>query len=318
MVFGREDGGAEQHVPPREQHAEVATAQHARLARHLVPQADGVVQPMEAGRDQQPIAQPAEMQPHIGVLQALQQLRDGDQQHVLRRLHADHQCRDGKHRAMQQIVEEVIAVVGPQCHLLLAVVQRVQVPPPVEGVRQAVVRVVEQVEQHQVDQEADDGDGGHAGPPVLHVQVGPAPEAQLAVERVDQRLQREEQQQREQAEPVEQRVDDVRPHGAAILHRLHGAPALQRPQHQQHHGNLHQAHQQPFGAGIGILHVAAHADGIGERHHDMLEQQVLRLGEGVGDPVEHVSGPAGGRRTTPGTADGRAAWRSRSPCAPGR
>ncbi|OMP13241.1 hypothetical protein COLO4_02024 [Corchorus olitorius] len=298
VVLGREDGGAEQHVPPREQHAKVAAAQHTRLARHLMPQPNCVMQAMEAWRDQQPVAEPPEMQPHVGVLKALQQLRNGNQQNVLRRLKPDDERRDGKHRTTQYIVEDVVAVIGPQRHLLLTVMQRMQ-----------------------IDQKADDSDGRDTRPPVFDVQMRPAPETQLPIEVVDQRLQREKHQQREETQAMKERVEDVGAHGVAVLQRFDRAPALQRAENQQQHRDLHQPHQQPFGAGVGIFDVTAQADGIGDRHHDVLEEHILRLREGVGDPVEHVSEPLcvpGGQQTRPGSADDRAVWRSRSPCAPDR
>jgi hypothetical protein len=64
---------------------------------------------------------------------------------------------------------------------------------------------------------------------------------------VEQRLDAEEQRDAEQAQPVQQRVEHVGADLARSVTRLHRAPALQRADDGQHHGDLDQAHQQPAG-----------------------------------------------------------------------
>src|SRR5450830_1541380 len=68
-IARREIRGAQQHIPNRQDHAEVATA-HAALAFRFMPHADRVVRAVETGRDQQPLADAAEVYPHIRMLQA--------------------------------------------------------------------------------------------------------------------------------------------------------------------------------------------------------------------------------------------------------
>jgi hypothetical protein len=60
-------------------------------------------------------------------------------------------------------------------------------------------------------------------------------------------LQREKQHQPEQAQAVDQRVEHVGADRRAVGHGLHRAPALQRPDHGHHHGDLQQPDQQPAG-----------------------------------------------------------------------
>src|SRR5687767_4409587 len=75
--------GAEQHVPPGQEHAEVMAAQRRAAPLHhhraglaaFVAQADAVVQAMEARADPQALAQATEPQPEVGMLKAFAQLR---------------------------------------------------------------------------------------------------------------------------------------------------------------------------------------------------------------------------------------------------
>ena len=134
----------------------------------------------------------------------------------------------------QQVVQQMVAVVRPHRHLALAVVQRVQLPPPGVAVLGAVQQVVHRVEDHQVEQEADPGDVGDAGPGAVELQGRPAGHAQHAEEVVPQRLEREEQQHAEEAQAVQQGVDHVHAHGSAVGHGFHRAPAFQRAEDRQH------------------------------------------------------------------------------------
>src|SRR5258706_2438320 len=65
---------AEQHVPPRKQHAEVAA-----VLRALVAVAHRVMPPMKRRADEQPFTQPAEIQADVRVLDALRQIPDRHQ-----------------------------------------------------------------------------------------------------------------------------------------------------------------------------------------------------------------------------------------------
>jgi hypothetical protein len=69
--------------------------------------------------------------------------------------HADQQRDDGKPEAANQVVEQMVAAVGPQRHLALTVVDRVQRPPPAKTVRQAVAPVFGEVQDQEIDQETE-------------------------------------------------------------------------------------------------------------------------------------------------------------------
>nr|GEU28068.1 hypothetical protein [Tanacetum cinerariifolium] len=216
--FRREVGGPEKDIPHRQQHGKIAAAQRAGASR-LVADADRVVHAVVARRHQQPLAQPAEMDAHVGMLQALQDARDRHQDHVLRRFHADAQ-RDHAHvDVAQEVVQQVIAVVAPQVHVLLAVVQAVQRPPPVEMVRGAVVPVIEEIEHHEIHVEgAQRTDGRDQRFQVKRLE---ALKAQQAGQAVEQRVEREEDQYREQADAVQ--------HGSVRARRSRATRCLRTP-----------------------------------------------------------------------------------------
>src|SRR3989344_1327500 len=71
LVAAIETGRAEQQVPHRKQHREVAAPQRAGPLA-LVPHADGVVLAVKTRAHQQALTQPAEAQAGVGVRQALE------------------------------------------------------------------------------------------------------------------------------------------------------------------------------------------------------------------------------------------------------
>src|SRR5690349_6504462 len=120
LHFAAPRRAAEQHVPPREKHAEIAAVLEA-----FVTIANGVMAAMERRTDEQALAEPTEMQTDVRVLHALREVRNRDEHDELRRRHANEQRDHGEETRLQQIVEQMVAVVGPQRHLLLAVMHRV-------------------------------------------------------------------------------------------------------------------------------------------------------------------------------------------------
>jgi hypothetical protein len=65
-----------------------------------------------------------------------------------------------------------------------------QLPPPVPLVLRAVQRIVDEVEQQQVEHEAHQRDIGHARPQAVDRPGRQAPDAQLADQQVPQRIDR--------------------------------------------------------------------------------------------------------------------------------
>jgi hypothetical protein len=250
-----------------------------------VADADRVVGAVEARRDQQALAQPAEVDAHVRMLQRLQGARDRHQQHVLRRRHADRQRDHGQVDVAQQIVQQVVPVVAPQIHVLLAVVQAVQGPPPAELVLAAVEPVIEEVQHHQVDQEA--GQRAHAGHQRLQVKRVHALHAQRAGHAVHDRVEGEEYRHREEAQAVDQGVDEVVPARGAVAHLLRRDQGFQRAQDQEQGRHLAGPGQEPFDALEGVLGVLAHA-GIEQEGLDHgLEQPALEECEPIDEVLNH-------------------------------
>jgi len=85
-----------------------------------------MMQTVEARRDKQPVAKPAKRHADIGVTQAFDETHEQEQQRKLQRWNADRQTDHAKPDGRNKIVQQVISVVGPEAHLPLRVVQRVQ------------------------------------------------------------------------------------------------------------------------------------------------------------------------------------------------
>ena len=64
---------------------------------------------------------------------------------------------DGEERRLQQIVEQMVAVVGPERHLPLAVMHRMQFPPEPDAMFPAVVPVAGEIQHQQIHHERDEG-----------------------------------------------------------------------------------------------------------------------------------------------------------------
>ena len=168
------------------------------------------------------------------MLKALAELGQGHDGHELPRSHANQLCHQHDDRVMDHVVEQVIAVVAPHRHLALRVVHGMQLPPPGKTVLTAMNPVLDQIEDHQIHQQADPRIVRHARPKIVKVKARQTPDMELAHERIPQRLRREEQGQPEKSQPMNQRVEDVHTNRLAVDHGLDRPPALQRHDHCDH------------------------------------------------------------------------------------
>ena len=123
VITQLEIGRAEQHVPHRQQHAEVVSTQtHALAIGRFMAYAYGVVAAVKARADPQALAHAAKPDTQIGVLKALAQLRQRHQRHKLRRLHALHhsqrqmtQWSDSRNHLLDDLLRDAILVTVAQC-----------------------------------------------------------------------------------------------------------------------------------------------------------------------------------------------------------
>jgi hypothetical protein len=282
---------AEQRIPHRKQHREVAAAD-APLAGAGIADTDAVVHAMKARAHQQPLADRTEAQPQVGMRQALHQLREHHHRHELRGRHADRLRQQHEQCVADQIVEQVVAVVRPHRHLPLAVVHGVQRPPPAVAVLRAVQGVVGRVEHHEVQHESGERGVGDTRPQrrckLVQLPAAHTMQRQPAERGVGQWIDGEKQRQPEQAEPVDQGVDHVGADGSTVVHRLHRPQTLQRPDQCQQDHDLQRAEQQPAGGIEGVFHPGAGADGKHQRLHHGFEQRLLHGGEPLARRPTHA------------------------------
>ena len=230
------------------------------------------------------------------MLQAFAQLCQHYDDNELFRCHADklgHQHHDD---VVQNAFQHMAAVVAPHRHLALRMVQRMQLPPPLQLVLAAVRPVADKIKQQQVDQQTDGSGVGHAGPELVQVQRAVTCRAQRAEDLVKPGSQGEKQHQAEQSEPVDQGVEDVRADAGPAsgrIHGLHWTPALQGTENGQQDDDLDNAHHEPGSRAISVFKQAAHAKREQQRLHHGFEQPGLGVGENSGQPVHHVYFPEG-------------------------
>ncbi len=95
---------------------------------------------------------------------------------------------------------------------------------------------------------------------------------------------------------MQQGVEHVHAHGAAVdgLHRPQACAS--RAEHQHQHRDLQHPHQQPFGGAVALLQQVAGAGPEGQRLDHLHEQPLLGSVEGVVEPVHgaRVQPPCGG------------------------
>src|ERR1700709_282172 len=126
------------------------------------------------------------------MLDALQHIANRDEHNKLRWLNADKKRDCREERCLDNVIEEMIAVVRPQRHLLLTVMNRVQLPPHAKTMLPSVIPVARKIQDHQIEQERHDRLIGHAGPDIIDVNIRYAVDRNQALPVIEQRLQQEE------------------------------------------------------------------------------------------------------------------------------
>ena len=99
---------------------------------------------------------------------------------------------------------------------------------------------------------------------------------QPALQRIEERLEREEEKQVQDAELHDPRVEHVHPHALAMLPLLRRPQRLERTQQRIHHDHFEHAHDHPIERVVGVLVVVHQADLEQERLHDIDIQQRLQ------------------------------------------
>ena len=150
-----------------------------------------------------------------------------------------------------------------------------QLPPPLEMVLAAMDPVVHEVKHHEVQQQADPGNIGHAGPECIQVERGHALHTQQTEEAIPQGGESEEERHPKQPQAMNQGVENIRADRLAIGHRLNRTPALQGCNDHDHHRQLQQSHQQPASSCVPILQKVAPPQAEQHRLNDALEQALL-------------------------------------------
>jgi hypothetical protein len=99
---------------------------------------------------------------------------------------------------------------------------------------------------------------------------------QPPLHRIEERLQREEEEQIQNAELGDPRVQHVDPHGLAVLPLLDGPQCFERTQHGVHRKHLEHADDHPVQAVVGVFVVVHQAEVKQRRLHDALVQRGLQ------------------------------------------
>ena len=179
----------------------------------------------------------------------------------------------------------MVAVVAPHRHLLLRVVQRVELPPPAKLVLGAVEPVIAKIKNQQIQHKTHPGRGSHLRPQVVDLKGRQAPDPQQAHRMVQHGLQGKEHGHPKQPQPMDQGVEHVGAHGSAVSDRLDRPPALQGGDYQQQHQELQQANEQPARGFIGRFQQPAKAQSKQHRLKAAFVQPGLGLGKTVNQKV---------------------------------
>ena len=128
--------------------------------------------------------------------------------------------------AADHVVQHVVAVVGPEGHLPLRVVHAVQRPPPAEHVLEPVPPVLAEIQDHDIERAAPAAAWSRSSGNSVSSVGGTKPaSASQPVPAACRRGQQHEGEQRQHAEPREQRVEHVGAHRAAVGHGSTGRQA---------------------------------------------------------------------------------------------
>ena len=115
----------------------------------------GVVAAVEARRDHQWLERP-ERELDVGVAHALDKFQPHDQQRELQRRNADGEAYGEIPQEGDDLVEQMVAVIGPEAELTLRVMQRMQrVPPPI-GVGEPMAPIFGEIQDQRIAKERDD------------------------------------------------------------------------------------------------------------------------------------------------------------------
>src|ERR1700674_5671595 len=109
---------------------------------------------MEARGHQQSFSEPAKGQPDIGVAQALDKSHEQHEHGKLQRRNADSEPDHTEPQPRYQIVQKVIAVIGPEAHLPLSMMQSVKRVPTAKRMGQTMAPVLRAVEDKGVNDES--------------------------------------------------------------------------------------------------------------------------------------------------------------------
>ena len=148
--------------------------------------------------------------------------------------------------------------------------------------------VLDEIEHDQVHDEREPRYVRHAGPQFVEVHAADASAPQNPQGIVEERCQRKEYAEPEQAETMDQRVENVDPNRLAVGHRFDRSPALQRPDDGQQDGDLNQADQHPASGVEGIFDPAAQPDGIDDRLHNRFKKPLLQGRKVIAQPVHEI------------------------------
>ena len=165
------------------------------------------------------------------MLQVFAQLCQRHDRHILARRNAEALRHHNQDQVTNQVVQQMVAVVAPLGHLLLRMVQGMQLPPPVPPVLAAMQPVIQAVKQKQVEQQTHQGLIAHAGPKGIEVQRAKTSDPGQAKELAEQGLKGKKYRHAKQAQPVHQGVDDIGAQAGPVFQWLHWTPALQRANH---------------------------------------------------------------------------------------
>ncbi len=129
--------------------------------------AHAVVCAVKTRTDPQPLTQPTKTHTQIGMLKALAQLRQGHHRNELAGRNANDLSHHDPNQRMQQVVQHMVAVVGPLRHLTLRMMHRMQGPPGVELMLRAMQPIVDEVKHNEINDEADQRAIRHTEPQIF-------------------------------------------------------------------------------------------------------------------------------------------------------
>jgi hypothetical protein len=138
-------------------------------------------------------------------------------------------------------IEQMIAVVCPERHLSLRMMQRMQRPPPIELMLPSVNQVVNKIENNKVQQETDPSNVRDTWPKCVNVKSWKPVHAQHAKRCFNGIFKSEKHDQLKKAQTVNQGVEDINFDTVGICHRFRRSPFFQGRNEDKQNQNLQQA-----------------------------------------------------------------------------